>query len=287
MAAIAVGVIGAAASIFGSSSSAKASKAQAEAQRQAAELQTQVARELHAHWKAYYSACDIAYITEICAIPVYTPQYETVSSRARMTILSAFGRARQQLYKCQDIFCVGKIAQDCNFISGIEAIALADAINYGYRREESLKIQLDQMRIDNQFKALGLGRNLLDQSMKASSVASGVASRTGAQAGSAANGWLQFAGFLNTPEGKKLSSGVSNTFARLYNSSDLGKQLQLDPAAANAATTIDQAGMQATQGTTDPGAATGGGGAAPYDSSNQLFPGTNFATPETFAGGGQ
>ena len=253
MAIIGAAVIGGAAAIFGSSSSAKAAKASANAQREAAQLQTQVARELHDHWKAYYAACDIAYIQEICAIPVYTPQYETVSARARMTILAAFGRARQQLYKCQDVFCVGKIAQDCNFISGIEAIALADAINYGYRREESLKIQLDQMRIDNQFKALGLGRSLLDQSTKASSVASGLASRTGAQAGSAANGWLQFAGFLNTPEGKKLSSGVSNALASAYNSSALGRQMQLDPAAAAAATAIDQSGMQATQGTATQG----------------------------------
>lgn len=284
MAIIGAAVIGGAATIFGSQSSSKAAKASADAQREAAQLQTQVARELHEHWKAYYSQCDIAYITEICAIPAYVPQYETVASRARMEILSSFGRARQQLYKCQDIFCVGKIAQDCNFISGIEAIALADAVNYGYRREESLKIQLDQMRIDNIRAGLALGRNLLDQSRAASSVASGVASRTGAQAGSAANGWLQFAGFLNTPEGKKLTSDVSKGISNIFNA-PAGPQPDFNPGAGTGTGgDFDSSNYAAMN---DPGAATGGGGSAGYDSSNQLYPGTNFATPETAAGGGQ
>lgn len=220
MAIIGAAAIGAAATVFGSSSSASASKASAQAQKEAAELQTRVARELHEHWKAYYRDCDIANIQEICAIPAYVPQYETVQSRARMEVLGSFGRARQQLTRCYDIFCVGKIAQDCNFIAGIEAIALADAMNFGYRREESLKIQLDQMRLDNKNRALALGRSLLDQSRAASSIASGIAARTGAQAGSAANGWLQFAGFLNTPEGKRLTSDVGKGIQRIFGDSN-------------------------------------------------------------------
>lgn len=228
MAIIGAAVIGGAASIFGSSSSASASKAAAQAQKEAAELQTRVARELHEHWKAYYRDCDIANIQEICAIPAYVPQYETVQSRARMEVLGSFGRARQQLTRCYDIFCVGKVAQDCNFIAGIEAIALADAMNFGYRREESLKIQLDQMRLDNKHRALALGRNLLDQSRAASSLAAGIASRTGAQAGSATNGWVLFAGFLNTPEGKNLIAQVSKGVQSIFNTPQ-GPQPGFDP----------------------------------------------------------
>jgi hypothetical protein len=272
MAIIAAAGIGAAASIFGSSSSSSAAKAQAQAQKEAAELQTRVARELHEHWKAYYRDCDIAYIREVCAIPVYVPQYETVQSRTRMEVLGSFGRARQQMLRACDIFCVGKVAQDCNFIAGIEAIALADAMNFGYRREENLKIQLDQMRLDNQRAALALGRNLLDQSRAASTVAAGVGARVGAQAGNAANGWLQFAGFLNTPEGKRLlgdvGKGVSNIF-----SSPQGAQPGFDPGpGAGTGGDFDSSNYEQMNNPGDTQQSN-------FESSQSLYPGPNFADP--------
>lgn len=216
MAIIGAAVIGAGASLAASSGSSKASAAAAQAQLEAARLQTLVARELHDHWKAYYLPCDIAFVQEVCATPVYVPNYEAVSARSRMTVLSSFGRARQQLIRCQDTYCVGTYAQNCNFLAGIEAIALADAVNYGYRREEAMKIQRDQIRFENIRTVLAQGRNLITQSSNASNIAAGIAARTGAQAGQQSNGWLQFAGFLRTPEGQKLTSSASAAFARLF-----------------------------------------------------------------------
>jgi hypothetical protein len=234
---VAAAAITAGAAIFSANQSGKASAAASQAQLEAARLQTLVARELHDHWKAYYQACDAAFVQEICAIPVYVPQYETVAARARLTVLGEFGRARQQITRCQDIFCVGTFVQNCNFLSGIEAQALADAVNFGYRREENLKIQLDQMRLDNIHRTLMGGRNLLDQSGSASRIAGSISSNVGAQAGKAASGWLQFAGFLRSPEGQKaITSGVdavSSFFRPTANTPAAGEGAFSDPAVAD------------------------------------------------------
>lgn len=217
MAATAVAVIGAAAAVYGASQSGKASKEASAAQLQAAQLQTLVARELHDHWKNYYQQCDIAMITEVCATPIYVPQYEDVAGRTRMEILRSFARARDQARRCADVYCVGADAQQCNFLSGIEAIALADAVNFGYRYEETNKIQRDQIRLENIYRWLGLGRNLLSQSNAASQVASSAALRLGAQAGSGANGWLQAAGWALSDRGQKAIGGAFNQIASWWN----------------------------------------------------------------------
>lgn len=210
MAVVAAAGIAAAASIIGSQSSAKASKDAANAQREAAQLQTQVARELHEHWKAYYRPCDINTITEVCAEPKYVPQYELWEGRSRLEVLRSFARARDALRKCQDVYCVGRAAQQCNYIAGIEAVALVDSVNFGYRFEESQRIQMNQLRLQNIYNQLGLGRNLLNQSTAASGLASAAAMRLGAQAGQASNGWLQAAGWLAGEQGQRALAGAVN-----------------------------------------------------------------------------
>lgn len=210
MAIVAAAGIAAAATIFSASKSANASQAAASAQREAAQLQTQVARELHEHWKAYYRQCDINTITEVCAVPPYAPQYELWEGRSRLEVLRSFARARDALRKCQDVYCVGRAAQQCNYIAGIEAVALVDSVNFGYRFEESQRINLNQLRLQNIYNQLGLGRNLLNQSTAASQMASAAAYRLGAQAGQASNGWLQAAGWLAGEQGQRALTGAIN-----------------------------------------------------------------------------
>jgi len=213
MAIIAAAAIGAAATIYGASQSAKASQQASQAQSEAAALQTQVARELHQHWKDYYRQCDIDKITEVCATPLYVPKYTETAGRTRLEILRSFARARDQARKCADAYCVGSAAQQCNFISGIEAIALADSVNFGYRYEENTKITRDQIRLENIYRWLGLGRNLLSQSNAASQAASAAAARLGAQAGMASNGWLQAAGYLLSDRGQTLANKIFDRFS--------------------------------------------------------------------------
>ena len=216
MAIIAAAAIGAAATIYGASQSSKAAKQSADSQFAAAQLSTLVSRELHDHWKAYYQGCDIAMIQEVCATPVYVPKYEDVAGRTRMEILRSFARARDQARRCADVYCVGADAQQCNFMSGIEAIALADAVNFGYRFEESNKVQRDQLRLENIYRWLGLGRNLLSQSNAAANTASAAALRLGAQAGAQANGWLQAAGWALSDRGQKAIAGAISGFGKLF-----------------------------------------------------------------------
>jgi hypothetical protein len=231
MAIIGAAAIAGGAAIFGAASSSKASKAAAEAQKEAAALQTLVARELHDHWKAYYQQCDIKMISEVCATPPYVPQYDAVMGRTRAEVLREFGRARAQVNRSQSIYCVGQFAQQCNFIAGIEAVALSDATNFGYRREETQKIQLDQVRLENIYRWLGLGRNLLSQSNAASIAASAAATRLGAQAAAQGAGWAQLAGFLTSKEGQALGGRIGSALDKLF--SGTPTQAQQDAAASN------------------------------------------------------
>jgi len=172
----------------------------------AAELQTKVARELHDHWKNFYSACDIRTIQEVCAIPAYTANYALVTTRVAAASLREFARARMMVATCQEHFCVTNA--DCNFLVGIEAQATVDTMNFGYRREEGVKEQLDQIRLENRRSFLGLGRGLLKTSSDAAQLAAKLGSALKGWLGSPTQGWLEFAGYLGSPQGKRFADDV-------------------------------------------------------------------------------
>lgn len=216
MACIALGAVGAAVSLFGSKKKNDAAKKAAEAQRMAAELQTKVARELQAHWKQFYAACDIATIQEVCAVPVYAANYAGVQTRVAAAALREFALARLRAATCQEHFCVPNV--ECNFLSGIAAQATVDTMNFGFRREEGVKEQLDQIRLENKRSFLALGRGLLKTSSDAANLAAKLGAALKGWLGSPTQGWLEFAGFLGSPEGKRFADDVVGNVRRLVGS---------------------------------------------------------------------
>jgi hypothetical protein len=234
MACVALGVVGAAVSLFGSKKKNDAAKKASDAQRQAAELQTLVARQLHEHWKNFYMACDIAAITEVCAVPVYAPAYATVQARVAGAALRDFGRARLMIATCQEHFCVTNA--DCNFLSGVEAQATVDAMNFGFRREEGVKEQLDQIRLENKRSFLALGRGLLKTSSDAAQLAAKLGDALKGWLGSPTQGWLEFAGFLGSPEGKRFADDTLGGIRGLFKGEPESPTRR---AATSEATTID------------------------------------------------
>lgn len=201
------GVIGAAGTAGNAGVAAGASLA-------AIELSTQVSRSLHDHWKAYYASCDAATIAEVCAIPIYVAPSATIAGRQRLEVIRTIGRKRQQLYRGQNVFHVGKMAQDCNILSALEGTAALDASEWGYRRGQNLEIQRNQQRLENIYAYLGLGRNLLSNALGAAAIAGSIASQLGAEAGTKIAGWSQFLGFLNTKEGKQFAGDVFGGITR-------------------------------------------------------------------------
>lgn len=212
--AIIAGGVTAAASVFGAISSSNSSKAASDAQLEAVRLQTLVARELHEHWKSNYAACDAATIAEVCAAPAFVPQFTLWQGRARLEVLRSFARARDTVRKAQDIYNVGRAAQQCNYIAGIEAVALMDAVGFGRRFEDAQGLQLDQLRLANAYQWLGLGRNLISQSSDAAALAAAAGNRLGAAAGATTNGWLQATGWITGEQGKRLFGEVGTVFKR-------------------------------------------------------------------------
>lgn len=190
---------------------AAASRA-AQAQIDAANLATLVARELHAHWIAFYRQCDITTIREVCGTPPYVAAYSTVQSRVQEATIREFQRARLMIDNCNVHFCVTTLNTNCNFLSGIEAQVFADMTNFGFRREEGVKEQVDQIILENRRSFLGLGRSLLKASADAARIAAELGGLLKGWQGKTIQGWVEFAGYLGSPEGKQfredLTSGV-------------------------------------------------------------------------------
>jgi hypothetical protein len=206
--AVTAALIGGAATLGAAALSAGASKSAANSAKEAAQLQTQVARELHDHWKNYYQQCDIAAINEVCAEPVYEPNYALTEGRVRLEVLRNFARARDQSRRTQDIYCIGATCHQCNYLSGIEALTLSDVANFGYRWEEANAVQRNQLRITNRYNQLGMGRNLLNQSGEASRLASDIGLKVGAMAGQAAQNWASLSSYLVSERGQKFVGGI-------------------------------------------------------------------------------
>jgi len=219
---------------------------------EAVELSTRVSRELHEHWKAYYAQCDAATISEVCAIPVYVAPSATIAGRQRLEVIRTVGRKRQMLYRGQNVYHVGKMAQDCNVLAGIEATAALDASEWGYRRGQNLEIQRNQRRLENIYAYLGLGRNLLSNALGAASIAGAIASQLGAEAGKSLAGWSQFLGYLNTKEGKAFTEGVFGGVRRIFEgptpSSAPGTNEAVDLAFGSGTGTAPTTGVQPSGG---------------------------------------
>lgn len=202
---VAAAAAGIAVGLAGAAQRDKAASRAAQAQIDAANLATLVARELHEHWKVFYRTCDINTIREVCGTLPYAPRYNTVQSRVQAAAIREFQRARLMIDNCNAHFCVTPFNANCNFLTGIEAQAVADNINFGFRREEGVKEQLDQIRLENIRSFLGLGKNLLNTSMAAAKLAGQLGDALKGWAGSQTPGWLKFAGFLGSKGGKQFT----------------------------------------------------------------------------------
>lgn len=203
--AVGVGIGGAIGSTTFSSGAAKAAAASVDAVR----IATQVSRELHDHWKAYYQVCDALTIAEVCAVPIYVAPATTIAGRTRLEVIRTIGRKRQELYRSQGVYNVGKMAQDCNTLAAIEAQAALDASEWGFRKAQNLEIQRNQRRLENIYAFQALGRNLLNNSLGAAALSGAIGAQLGAEQGKAFAGWTQFLGVLFSKEGQSAISGIS------------------------------------------------------------------------------
>jgi hypothetical protein len=217
--------LGAVGSIFGAASSAKAANDQAKAQKRAAELQTQVARELHAHWQAYYAPCDITAIQEVCAEPYVTPNYALVLNRTNGEATRNFTRAKSQVGYDSSVLCLADVCQSCNYLSSIEALTTADVVNFGYRWEEQFAFQRNQIVLENRMTHLAMGRNLIDQQNAATRLAAEIAARVGAMAGKSAQNWATLGSYLLSDRGQKQVNDTISLFKRGFGVTEREKSI--------------------------------------------------------------
>ncbi len=161
-----------------------------------AKRQMEIAEFTQGVWKTNHLPVELRLLAEMAAIPIYTPKYDLVTTRATNDVAIAFGRTKADTRRNMSPYCVGSFqALERQFSIG-QALAEADSIATARRREDGRKDIKDQMRVDNIIRAQALGRGLLDTSGSAMRGAAEAAERGGATIASALNSGAAMLGYM-------------------------------------------------------------------------------------------
>ena len=161
-------------------------------------------------WKTNHLPCELKLLAEVCAEPAYVPQYSMVTARASNDAAIAFSKQRTEIRRKLSIYSVGSFQALERQMGIAEALVTADAIAAARRREDGRAELKKQQRIENQNRAVALGRNLLDQSGSAMRAAAAGYSTGGSTVASAMNSGAQLLGYLagrDNPSGGGRSGG--------------------------------------------------------------------------------
>ena len=125
------------------------------------------------------------------------PQYDMVTARAGNDVAIAFSKQRTEIRRKLSVYSVGSFIALERQMGIAEALVTTDAIASARRREDGRAELKKQQRIENQNRAVALGRNLLDQSGSAMRAAAAGYSAGGSTIASAVNSGAQLLGYLS------------------------------------------------------------------------------------------
>ncbi len=164
-------------------------------QHELAENYYKMAKRLQDYWFSVFSGCEAATVAESCGEPKHYPNYNAQAARFSASAKRQFKQARLDLQTCVSRFCTGARDTIARELAIAEAKACTDAINFGYRYAEHRAQALNDVRWSQRIQALGLGRNIIGQSLGYAQAASGAYSSLGQQAQSSLNSSLQALGY--------------------------------------------------------------------------------------------
>lgn len=202
---------------------AAVAKSVADKQYDIAKKQLAIAVFVQDTWKVNHLPCELKLLAEVCAEPLYVPQYNMVTARAGNDAAIAFSKQRAEIRRKLSIYSVGSFQALERQMGIAEALVTTDAVAAARRREDGRAELKKQQRIENQNRAVALGRGLLDQSSGGMRAAAAGYSSGGATIASAMNSGAQLLGYLsernfNNKGGKTVApvtgSGVPLTTGR-------------------------------------------------------------------------
>lgn len=205
------GVAQAAAAVAVAAVQASVAKSVADKQYDIAKRQLALAVFVQDTWKTNHLPCELKLLAEICAEPLYVPQYNLVTARAGNDAAIAFSKQRAEIRRKLSIYAVGSFQAMERQMGIAEALVTTDAVAAARRREDGRADIKKQQRLDNEHRAVALGRGLLDQSASGMRGAAATFSTGGATVASALNSGAQLLGYLaerNFGAGK----GAAKTF---------------------------------------------------------------------------
>lgn len=184
---------------------AAVAKSVADKQYDIAKRQLAIAVFVQDTWKNNHLPCELKLLSEVCAEPMYVPQYSLVTARAGNDVAIAFSKQRAEIRRKLSIYGVGSFQALERQMGVAEALVTTDAIAAARRREDGRADIKKQQRLDNQQRAVALGRGLLDQSASAMRGAEASYATGGATIASAVNSGAQLLGYL---AGRDTSTGT-------------------------------------------------------------------------------
>lgn len=191
------GVAQAVAAIAVAAIQASVAKGVADKQYDIAKKQLAIAQFVQDTWKTNHLPCELKLLAEVCAEPLYVPQYNLVTARAGNDAAIAFSKQRTEIRRKLSIYSVGSFQALERQMGIAEALVTTDAVAAARRREDGRAELKKQQRIENQNRAVALGRNLLDQSGSAMRAAAAGYSAGGSTIASAVNSGAQLLGYLS------------------------------------------------------------------------------------------
>ena len=191
------GVAQAAAAVAVAVIQAGVAKGVADKQYDIAKKQLAIAQFVQDTWKTNHLPCELKLLAEVCAEPMYVPQYDMVTARAGNDVAIAFSKQRTEIRRKLSVYSVGSFIALERQMGIAEALVTTDAIASARRREDGRAELKKQQRIENQNRAVALGRNLLDQSGSAMRAAAAGYSAGGSTIASAVNSGAQLLGYLS------------------------------------------------------------------------------------------
>ena len=193
-----------------------------------AKTQMAIAQFVQDTWKYKHLPYELKLLAEVCTEPAYKAQYDLVTVRAGNDVAIAFSKSRAEQRRNMSIYAVGGFVALERQMGVAEALASTDAIAAARRREDGRVDIKKQQRIENQHRAIAMGRGLLDQSGAAMRAAAIGYSTGGATIAGAANSAGQLLGYLagrdkstgKTYDGEAINpsgaSGVATLGAQAY-----------------------------------------------------------------------
>ena len=138
-----------------------------------------IANKLNEHMCENYYPCEVKILAEVCNEPIAEVDYDEQAGRFTTTARLQFAKIREELDRQFSRYCCGNHQRLLKDLAIAEAKATTDIVNYGYRVAEQRAQALNDLRMNNIFRFLGMGRGLASTALSYAQVAGSTFSNAG------------------------------------------------------------------------------------------------------------